>query len=106
MSPTATATAPSDAQLDLLGTAPGSAPLPAQPISAEVLAEKYAKGDETTPDEVRLRVAEALAQAEPPEARALWTERFLDAQMWDAVTAAMLPLTSVGIDWPAANLSH
>ena len=58
-----------------------SAPLlPAQPISAEVLAEKYAKGGERTLDDVRQRVARALAAAEPPAQRAAWEARFLDAQ--------------------------
>src|SRR5262249_18756912 len=51
-------------------------PLPAQPISTEVLLEKYAKGDEQNVDAVRLRVARALAQVEKPEARAEWTRRF------------------------------
>ncbi|MEY8689302.1 MAG: LAGLIDADG family homing endonuclease [Leptothrix sp. (in: b-proteobacteria)] len=51
-----------------------------QPISAEVLREKYAKGDEDSVDAVRRRVAAALAEREAPEQRALWTERFLAAQ--------------------------
>ncbi len=54
--------------------------LPEQPISAEVLIEKYAKGDESTIAQVRRRVAAALASVEAPEARELWTERFLAAQ--------------------------
>jgi len=53
--------------------------LPAQAISEEVLLEKYAKGEERTIDAVHQRVARALAQAEPVEQRALWTERFADA---------------------------
>jgi len=53
--------------------------LPPQAISAEVLKEKYAKGDESTPLEVHRRVARALAQAEAPEQRAPWEERFLQA---------------------------
>jgi ribonucleoside-diphosphate reductase alpha chain len=53
--------------------------LPAQPISEEVLLEKYAKGEERSIDEVRQRVARALAQAEAPEARAQWEARFLHA---------------------------
>jgi ribonucleoside-diphosphate reductase alpha chain len=56
--------------------APGPGPLPPQPISTEVLLEKYAKDEEQDVDAVRLRVARALAQVEKPEARADWTRRF------------------------------
>ena len=54
--------------------------LPAQLITEEVLLEKYAKGDERSADDVRRRVARALAQVEAPEQRAQWEARFLDAQ--------------------------
>ena len=50
-----------------------------QAISAEVLQEKYAKGDETTALQVHQRVAAALAQAEAPARRADWQARFLHA---------------------------
>ena len=53
--------------------------LHAQPISHEVLIEKYAKGDERGIEDVRRRVARALAQAEKPELRAQWEARFLQA---------------------------
>jgi ribonucleoside-diphosphate reductase alpha chain len=53
--------------------------LPAQDISAEVLIEKYAKGDERSAEAVNQRVARALAQAEQPGQRALWEERFAQA---------------------------
>ncbi|MEQ1686854.1 MAG: adenosylcobalamin-dependent ribonucleoside-diphosphate reductase [Burkholderiaceae bacterium] len=53
--------------------------LPAQDISAEVLLEKYAKGDECSIDAVNQRVARALAQAEPAAQRAYWEQRFADA---------------------------
>ncbi|MCH7344620.1 adenosylcobalamin-dependent ribonucleoside-diphosphate reductase [Pelomonas sp. CA6] len=54
--------------------------LPAQDISAEVLLEKYAKGNEQTLQQVRGRIARALAEAESPEAREHWAQRFLEAQ--------------------------
>ena len=53
--------------------------LPAQPISAEVLAEKYAKGDERSVTDVHRRVARALAGIEHADKRALWEGRFLEA---------------------------
>ncbi len=64
--------------------------LPPQPISAEVLAEKYAKGDERTPDDVRRRVARALAKAEPADQRAAWEAKFLDAQRRGFVPAGRI----------------
>ena len=47
-----------------------------QEISREVLIEKYAKGDETTLEQVRQRVARALAQCEKPELQAKLAEDF------------------------------
>src|SRR4249920_3193154 len=56
------------------------APLPEQEISGEVLVEKYAKGQERTVEDVRRRVARALALAEPEKRRAHWEARFVEAQ--------------------------
>src|SRR5436190_12386554 len=53
---------------------------PAQEICRDTLLEKYAKGNEASIDEVRRRVARALAQAESEERRAHWERRFLEAQ--------------------------
>jgi ribonucleoside-diphosphate reductase alpha chain len=53
--------------------------LPVQEISDEVLVEKYAKDGERSIAAVNQRVARALAQAEPPGARAAWEERFAQA---------------------------
>ena len=64
--------------------------LPAQPISAEVLAEKYAKGDELTVDDVRRRVARALATVEPEAQRADWEARFLAVQQRGFVPAGRI----------------
>src|SRR2546428_4443573 len=55
------------------------APLPDQEICREALLEKYAKGKERTIEEVRSRVARALAAAEAPEKRAHWERRFCEA---------------------------
>ena len=54
--------------------------LPAQAISEEVLLEKYAKGNERTIEDVRRRVARALAAVEAPARRAQWEEAFYRAQ--------------------------
>ena len=51
--------------------------LPPQPITREVLLEKYAKGEERTVDDVNRRVAWALAQAEAEDRREHWAQRFL-----------------------------
>jgi len=59
------------------------AALPPQPISAEVLIEKYAKGDELTVQDVRLRVARALARVEAEPVRAEWEQRFFETQITD-----------------------
>ncbi|MDF3011296.1 MAG: nrdA, partial [Burkholderiales bacterium] len=51
-----------------------------QDISRETLLEKYAKGKESSVEEVRRRVARALAQVEPEDRRSQWERRFLQAQ--------------------------
>lgn len=51
-----------------------------QEICAEVLVEKYAKGDEQSIAEVRSRVARALAKVEDEKHRAKWESKFLWAQ--------------------------
>ncbi|MEI8324442.1 MAG: ribonucleotide reductase N-terminal alpha domain-containing protein, partial [Betaproteobacteria bacterium] len=66
-------------QKDLTQKTTSPSTLAAQPISAEVLIEKYSKGDETTIEQVNQRVARALAQAEEPEQRTLWEQRFMQA---------------------------
>ncbi len=55
--------------------------LPDQEICREALLEKYAKGEESSVEEVRRRVARALAQVEVEAERAKWEKRFYQAQV-------------------------
>ncbi|PQP00227.1 adenosylcobalamin-dependent ribonucleoside-diphosphate reductase [Massilia phosphatilytica] len=57
-----------------------AASMPTQDVSADVLREKYAKGDETTVAQVRARVARALAAHELEPLRLEMEQRFLWAQ--------------------------
>jgi ribonucleoside-diphosphate reductase alpha chain len=59
-------------------TAPNLTALQTQPISIEVLIEKYSKGVEKSIADVNQRVARALAKVEAPEQQAHWEARFLD----------------------------
>ena len=86
-----------------LATAPLAA-LPAQPISQEVLLEKYAKGDERSVDAVRLRVAQALAAVEPAAHRAHWEARFLQAQARGFVPAGRIA-SAAGTDLSATLIN-
>ncbi|MBT9599247.1 MAG: ribonucleoside-diphosphate reductase, adenosylcobalamin-dependent [Vitreoscilla sp.] len=83
---------------------PTAAGLPPQDISAEVLVEKYAKGGENTIDEVRTRVARALAAAEAPDQRALWEQRFVDAQRRGFVPAGRIN-SAAGTDLTATLIN-
>ncbi|MDN3922558.1 adenosylcobalamin-dependent ribonucleoside-diphosphate reductase [Roseateles violae] len=80
------------------------ATLPAQAISAEVLQEKYAKGEEKTLDELRTRVATALAAAEAPERRAEWSARFLEAQRRGFIPAGRI-LSAAGTELSATLIN-
>ncbi|NML15231.1 adenosylcobalamin-dependent ribonucleoside-diphosphate reductase [Azohydromonas caseinilytica] len=83
---------------------PTVANLPAQPISQEVLLEKYAKDGERSVDEVRARVARALAAVEAPEARAHWEQRFLEAQRHGFVPAGRIN-SAAGTDLSATLIN-
>jgi ribonucleoside-diphosphate reductase alpha chain len=78
--------------------------LPVQDISSEVLIEKYAKGGEQTPDELRERVAQALAQAEKPAERAKWTAAFLQAQQRGFVPAGRI-MSAAGTELSATLIN-
>jgi len=80
------------------------AALPEQPISQEVLLEKYAKGDEDSIDAVRLRVARALASVEPQAQRAHWEARFLQAQQRGFVPAGRIA-SAAGTDLTATLIN-
>lgn len=58
-----------------------------QDISTEVLIEKYAKGGETSIDEVRARVAKALAQVEDGKQRKKHADEFLWAMQQGFIPA-------------------
>ena len=64
----------------LLAPDPWAAPIPEQEIAGEVLIEKYAKDGERTVQEVRWRVARALAAVESEDRRDYWEQRFLETQ--------------------------
>ncbi|MCB1932702.1 MAG: adenosylcobalamin-dependent ribonucleoside-diphosphate reductase, partial [Candidatus Accumulibacter sp.] len=76
--------------LSAVAEAPAITPLAEQEISAEVLVEKYAKGNETSVHDVRRRVARALAANEEEKQRAHWEERFLWAQETGFVPAGRI----------------
>jgi len=58
---------------------PTRATLAPQPISEEVLIEKYSKGTEKSIADVNQRVARALASVEKPEDQSTWETKFLNA---------------------------
>ncbi|HOL65112.1 MAG TPA: hypothetical protein PLB97_07260, partial [Accumulibacter sp.] len=66
--------------LSAIAEAPVIAPMAEQEISVEVLVEKYAKGNETSLNDVRRRIARALAATEEEKQRSHWEMRFLWAQ--------------------------
>jgi ribonucleoside-diphosphate reductase alpha chain len=66
-----------------------------QPISIDVLLEKYAKGEERTLEEVQRRVARALAAVEREPAA--WEPRFLDAMRGGFIPAGRV-MSAAGTD--------
>ncbi len=64
--------------------------LPAQPISLDVLREKYLKPGEDNELDLLRRVARALAAVEPEDQRALWETRFLENLRAGAIGAGRI----------------
>jgi ribonucleoside-diphosphate reductase alpha chain len=75
-----------------------------QEISTEVLLEKYAEPGEHSVEDVRRRVARGLAQAEKPEQRAQWEEKFFLAQQNGFVPAGRIN-SAAGLDSQATLIN-
>ena len=75
-----------------------------QLITADVLREKYAKGDEKTADDIRWRVANALADIENPEARDHHAKSFFNAQQSGFIPAGRI-LSAAGTDLSATLIN-
>lgn len=78
--------------------------LPQQPISREVLLEKYAKGEEAGIADVQARVARALAAVEAADQQAHWQERFLWAQQAGFIPAGRIN-SAAGVDFKATLIN-
>jgi ribonucleoside-diphosphate reductase alpha chain len=61
-----------------------------QPITLDVLKEKYLKEGETSADDIYRRVARALASVEPEADRVLWEQRFFDNLQAGAIGAGRI----------------
>ena len=73
-----------------------------QPISRDVLAEKYAKGDEASIEDVQRRVARALAAGETDPER--WEAEFFRAQQRGLIPAGRI-LSAAGTDIAATLIN-
>ena len=82
---------------DVLPAAHTSSALPVQPISQDVLAEKYLKDGEKTEAELFARVARALASVEKPEIRDEWEAKFLGNLHAGAIGAGRI-MSAAGTD--------
>ncbi|MFA6614949.1 MAG: adenosylcobalamin-dependent ribonucleoside-diphosphate reductase [Hydrogenophaga sp.] len=75
-----------------------------QPISQDVLAEKYLKGDETGIEDLFRRVARALASVEKDALRAEWEQKFLDNLHAGAIGAGRI-MSAAGTDIQATLIN-
>lgn len=75
-----------------------------QPVSTDILLEKYAKGDEKTIDDIYRRVAKGLAQAEKPENRSYFEQVFLENLQAGAIGAGRI-MSACGTDIQATLIN-
>ncbi len=78
--------------------------LPAQPISQDVLREKYLKNGESTEADLLKRVARALASVEAEPARAEWEQKFFDNMLAGAIGAGRI-MSAAGTDLQATLIN-
>jgi ribonucleoside-diphosphate reductase alpha chain len=103
--PDALAAAAAPSSPTSLPSAGGLPALPPQPISLDVLAEKYCKDGESSADDVFRRVARALASVEStPELRAFWEPRFLEHLRAGAIGAGRI-MSAAGTDLQATLIN-
>ncbi|BEP46286.1 adenosylcobalamin-dependent ribonucleoside-diphosphate reductase [Variovorax sp. V15] len=79
-------------------------PLPVQPISRDVLREKYLKPGEADAEDLFARVARALASVEPEDQRAQWEARFLANLRAGAIGAGRI-MSAAGTDLEATLIN-
>ncbi len=78
--------------------------LPIQPISEDVLREKYCKEGERSAEDIYRRVARALASVEAPGLRAQWEGRFLANLQAGAIGAGRI-MSAAGTDIEATLIN-
>jgi ribonucleoside-diphosphate reductase alpha chain len=83
---------------------PARAQLPPQPISQDVLREKYLKDGEASEADLLRRVARALASVEAEGARAEWEQRFFDNLQAGAIGAGRI-MSAAGTDLQATLIN-
>ena len=81
-----------------------AAPTQEQPISLDVLREKYLKSGETSAEQLYARVARALASVEAPEVRAEWEQKFLANLRAGAIGAGRI-MSAAGTDIQATLIN-
>ncbi|WP_455556021.1 adenosylcobalamin-dependent ribonucleoside-diphosphate reductase [Comamonas sp.] len=75
-----------------------------QPISQDVLAEKYLAAGEQTAEDLFRRVSQALADQEKPALRAEWAEKFFQNMQAGAIGAGRI-MAAAGLDTKATLIN-